>query len=146
MNITHKIVSNESEFQPFCEAVKSAGLPHQDLDYNSQVLISYFKNDVVIGTGGLEIIERYGLLRSVSVSPDYRNQYIGMQITSDILNNAKQSNLDKIYLLTETAKDYFQKLGFEEVNREHVPDEIKSTTEFAQVCPVSASCMMLKLE
>ena len=146
MSITHKIVSNETRFGSFREAVKNAGLPHQDLNYQSQVLISYYQNDELIGTGGLEVLDRFALLRSVSVSPDHRSQNIGKQITSDILKNAQNSNLDGIYLLTETAKDYFQKLGFKEVNRDQVPEEIKSTTEFASVCPASAACMVMKLK
>jgi N-acetylglutamate synthase-like GNAT family acetyltransferase len=146
MSITHKIVSNETEFGSFREAVKNAGLPHQDLNYQSQVLISYYQNDEMIGTGGLEVLDRFALLRSVSVSPDHRSQNIGKQITSDILKNAQNSNLDGIYLLTETAKDYFQKLGFKEVSRDQVPEEIKSTTEFASVCPASAAVMVMKLK
>lgn len=146
MALTHKIISNENEFESFRDAVKSAGLPHQDLNYQSQVLISYYDQGKMIGTGGLEVLEHSALLRSVSVSPEHRSQNIGKQITSDILNQAKSSNLENVYLLTETAKTYFQKLGFEEVSREQVPQEIKSTTEFAQVCPASATCMVLKLK
>lgn len=146
MALIHKIVSSESEFLAFSDAVKLAGLPHQDLNYQSQVLISYYDNDKIIGTGGLEVLERSALLRSVSVLPEHRSQNIGKQITSDILNQAKSNNLDSVYLLTETAKSYFQKLGFEEVGREEVPQEIKSTTEFVQVCPASATCMVLKLK
>src|SRR5687767_3031865 len=123
MNLSHKIVSNEPEFESFRDAVKSAGLPHLDLNYQSQVLITYYDKGKLIGTGGLEVLERSALLRSVSVSPEHRSQSIGKQITSDILSQAKKSNLDSVYLLTETAKSYFQKLGFEEVSREQVPPE-----------------------
>ena len=146
INLTHKIVSTETELESFREGAKNASLPYQDLNYNSQVLISYYENGEMIGTGGLEILERFALLRSVSVSPTHRSQNVGRQITSDIVKKAKDNNLEALYLLTETAKDFFQKLGFETVNREHVPDEIKSTTEFVQVCPASADCMVLKLK
>jgi amino-acid N-acetyltransferase len=146
MSITHKIVSNETEFGSFQEAVKNAGLPHQDLNYQNQVLISYFDNQTMVGTGGLEVVNNVGLLRSVCFQSTARNQSIGKQITNDILATARQSNLGEVYLLTETAKDYFRKLGFEEIHREAVPEEIKSTTEFASVCPASAVCMRLKLK
>ncbi len=146
MILSHKIVSSEAEFDSFREAVKQAGLPHQDLNYQSQVLISYYQDDKMIGTGGLEVLERFALLRSVSVLSDHRSQNIGKKITSNILSHAKESNLESVYLLTETAKDYFQKLGFEEISRENVPAEIKLTTEFAQTCPASATCMVLRLK
>ena len=145
MVLEHKIVSNEIEFDSFRESVAKAGLPYQDLNYQNQILISYFSNGAPVGTVGLEIINQYGLLRSVSVSTEYRNKAIGKQILTDIINNARGINLEAVYLITETAKDYFEKLGFETVDREAVPIEIKSTTQFSQVCPVSAICMVMRL-
>ena len=142
----HKIVSNEQEFQSFKESVINAGLPYGDLNYQNQVLISYFDNNQMVGTGGLEILNSYGLLRSVSVYEHHRGKAIGKQIASDIISNAQRSNLDAVYLLTETAQGYFQKLGFETVDRESVPYEIKSTEQYAQLCPASATCMVIKLE
>ncbi len=140
----HKIVSNEQEFQAFKESVINAGLPYRDLNYQNQILISYFDNRQMVGTGGLEVLNSYGLLRSVSVSAHHRGKAIGKQIASDIISNAQRSNLDAVYLLTETAQGYFQKLGFETVGRESVPNEIKSTEQYAQLCPASATCMVIK--
>lgn len=77
MGIQHKIVSNESEFQPFKEAVAKVGLPREDLNFQNQVLISYSYEGEPVGTGGLEIHDRYALLRSVSVSERHRKKNIG---------------------------------------------------------------------
>ena len=145
MLLCHNIVANENEFKSFRDVVEKAGLPFRDLDYQNQILISYFVNGEAVGTGGLEIMNQYGLLRSIAVSNPFRNKEIGKLITHDILDNARNSNLEAVYLLTETAQAYFQKLGFEIIEREMVPAEIKSTTEFAQVCPALATCMVLKL-
>lgn len=145
MVLEHKLVSNENEFAAFRESIAKAGLPFQDLNYQNQILISYISNGEPVGTGGLEIVNQYGLLRSVSVPTEYRNHAIGKQIFADIITNALGINLEALYLITETAKDYFEKLGFETVVREAVPNEIKSTTQFSQVCPSSAICMVLKL-
>jgi amino-acid N-acetyltransferase len=145
MNLLHKIVSNESEFEAFREAVKSAGLQHQDLNYQNQVLISYYQNEQLVGTGGLEVMDRFALLRSVSVNAQSRGQNLGKQITADLLKNVEQSKLDAVFLLTETAKDFFEKQGFESVSRDSAPVEIKSTTQFSSMCPVSASFMVKKL-
>jgi amino-acid N-acetyltransferase len=146
MKIKQKNISNHLELQSFQEALKSAGLPDQDLNYQKQILTSYYDEDELLGTGGLEVINQLGLLRSVSVSPNHRNKSIGKKITSDLLEKAIQNNIKTVYLLTETAKDYFQKLGFIEVSREAVPKEIKLTTEFASVCPTTATCMVLELK
>jgi amino-acid N-acetyltransferase len=145
MNLIHKIVSNETEFESFREAVKAAGLPHQDLNYQNQVLISYYDGNKLVGTGGLEVINQYALLRSVSVKENNRGQNLGKEITTDLLKNAQNINLEAVFLLTETAKPFFEKHGFEMVERTTAPNEIKSTTEFLSVCPASAALMVKKL-
>jgi amino-acid N-acetyltransferase len=146
MSLLHKIVSNETEFEAFREAVKSAGLPHQDLNYQNQVLISYYLDDKLVGTGGLEVIDRFALLRSVSVHEQNRGQNLGKQITASLLKNVEQSKLDAVFLLTETAKDFFEKQGFETVSRDSAPVEIQSTTQFSSMCPVSASFMVKQVK
>jgi amino-acid N-acetyltransferase len=61
------------------------------------------------------------------------------------LDEAKKKKLKAIYLLTETARDFFQKKGFTAVHREQVPEEVKASSEFAHVCPTSAVVMMLPI-
>lgn len=146
MKLIHKIVSNETEFESFRNAVKEAGLPHQDLNYQNQVLISYYDGNKLVGTGGLEVVNQYALLRSLSVKENNRGQNVGKEITTDLLKNAQNSNLEAVFLLTETAKPFFEKHGFEIVDRTTAPTEIKSTTEFSSVCPVSAALMVKNLK
>lgn len=146
MNLIHKIVSNQTEFETFREAVKAAGLPHQDLNYQNQVLVLYYEGNKLVGTGGLEVVNQYALLRSVSVNSNSRGQNLGKAITTDLLKNAQKSSLEAVFLLTDTATTFFEKHGFEKVDRTAAPSEIKSTTEFSSVCPVSASFMVKKFK
>lgn len=146
MDVQQKLVSNPGEFDSFKAALRSVGLPHSDLNYKNQLLISYYDNNELIGTAGIEIKDRVGLLRSVSVPPKHQRKKLGTQIIESILSFAKENNLYEVYLLTETAKDFFNRFGFTEVSRDTVPSEIKSTTEFASVCPASAVCMKISLK
>jgi amino-acid N-acetyltransferase len=43
--------------------------------------------------------------------------------------------------LTETADKYFNKKGYRAIAREQVPEQIKASSEFNHVCPVSAVVM-----
>jgi amino-acid N-acetyltransferase len=146
MPITHKAVSTQSEFESFREAVKNAGLPIQDLNHEHQVLILYFNDNTFVGTGGLEILNRVALLRSVSISTTQRGKNLGKAITTDLLKKAENKGIEAVFLLTETAKGFFEKQGFETIDRATAPMEIKSTTEFSGVCPVSAVLMIKKLK
>jgi amino-acid N-acetyltransferase len=50
-----------------------------------------------------------------------------------------------LYLLTTTAERYFPSFGFVKTTRESVPDEIKTSVEFREACPASATVMALEL-
>ncbi|MEF8850839.1 MAG: hypothetical protein V5A44_01330 [Haloarculaceae archaeon] len=43
-----------------------------------------------------------------------------------------------MYLLTTTARGFFENRDYETVGRETVPEAVHETTEFAGVCPSTA--------
>jgi len=51
-----------------------------------------------------------------------------------------------IYLLTETAKPYFEKRSYTIVERDNTPDVIRRSSEFSHVCPVTAVVMKKTLD
>lgn len=95
----------------------------------------------VVGAAGIERHGRYGLLRSVVTAPSRRGEGIGEMLVTNRAAWAGTEGLDGIYLLTTTAADYFPRLGFERVEREDLPIEIRESREFASVCPDSAVAM-----
>jgi len=98
-------------------------------------------NDHVIGAVGLEMYNNYGLLRSLVVNKDYRNEKIAARLVRRLEKKAKDLGIDCIYLLTETAPGYFTKNGYEKIRREQVPADLMSSSEFSHVCPQSAIVM-----
>ena len=112
-------------------------LPIADLD-ESKVLFTCLSNEEVIGTGGLEFFRDCALLRSVSVRKDLQKRGLGKFIVDELEKIAKGKGINRLYLLTTTAEDFFTKLGYKTVDREELPIEIKNTTEFTSVCPSTA--------
>jgi N-acetylglutamate synthase-like GNAT family acetyltransferase len=49
-------------------------------------------------------------------------------------------------LLTEDAEEFFVSLGFERTEHGGVPNAIRETSEFAAVCPASATCLHRELD
>ena len=82
-----------------------------------------------------------GLLRSVAVVPNYRGHYIGQTLVDGLLQAAEHNGLTALYLLTTTADEYFERIGFERIARDNVPDEVKQTGQFSTICPDSAVVM-----
>lgn len=102
-------------------------------------------DDQVIGVEGIEVHGDDGLLRSAAVTPDWRGHGIGDALTRDRIEWAVQRGLRSIFLLTETAGDYFPRFGFQRIDRDVAPDAIRESREFSEACPSSALLMVLHL-
>jgi N-acetylglutamate synthase-like GNAT family acetyltransferase len=97
--------------------------------------------DEVIGAAGIERYGRFGLLRSVVVASEARNRGAAELLVRDRMAWAGTEGLEAVYLLTTTAARYFARLGFEVMDRDTLPIEIRDSPEFAAVCPSSAIAM-----
>jgi amino-acid N-acetyltransferase len=145
MEITSRLIKDTKTFEDFRTLLKSAGLPHQDLNFNDHVLMGFYDGDSMIGTGALEIYGNYALLRSLSVNDAARGRSIGSRITDELIEEAKKKKIKNIYLLTESARLFFKRKGFKDMPRENAPEEVKASTEFSQVCPDTAVCMVYEV-
>ncbi len=56
-------------------------------------------------------------------------------------SDARVHGIERLVLLTETARPLFQKLGYELIERREVPESLRRSAEFHSLCPVSAVCM-----
>jgi len=120
-------------------------LPYEDCARQLQIFCGVFDGDELIAAGGLEPAGEYALLRSIVVQQRYRARGLAQAITEEILRQAEAEGRVAVYLLTETAEDYFSRQGFEKIVRDVVPTAIARTRQFASLCPDSASCMRLTL-
>jgi len=99
----------------------------------------------VIAAEGVEVYDRWGLLRSAIVAPAHRGTGLGIRLTRERIAWARAQHLDALYLLTTTAAPFFGRLGFAEVARASAPAAVQASREFAVACPASATCMRLPL-
>lgn len=116
-------------------------LPVEDLPSSLDNFVIALDDGAIIGAAGLEAYGTFGLLRSVVVAQAYRNKQVAAQLLAAIEVEAKVHAMQGIFLLTETAPQYFTKKGFETITRDEVPDAVKASSEFSHVCPVSAVVM-----
>jgi amino-acid N-acetyltransferase len=125
--------------------LQSQQLPVEDLPSQLSDFFVAQEDGKMIGLIGMEQYGEYGLLRSMVVHPDFRNQQIAAALVDILEQRATAAGIKALYLLTETAAIYFSKKGFTTVQREAVPDAVKVSTEFSHVCPVSATVMVKQL-
>jgi amino-acid N-acetyltransferase len=100
----------------------------------------------VVGAGGIEVHGEYGLLRSVVVREAERGHGLGELIVNDRLRWSARKGLRAVYLLTITVPEFFEHIGFAEMKRNEMPHEIQESKEYSEVCPISATAMMIRLD
>lgn len=99
----------------------------------------------IIGCVGVEIYGTAGLLRSVAVDIAHRGLGLGIQLTETALDLAKKRGVKTLYLLTETASDFFLRFGFKKISRAEVDRAVTGSAEFTGACPDTAVVLRLDL-
>ena len=137
----YTIVAAEMELrQSVLALLRENGLPVTDIN-ETKTLFACLNHGEVIGTGGLEFFKDCALLRSISVRQDLQRKGLGKFIVSELEKLVGQKGIDCLYLLTTAAKDFFTKEGYETIDREKAPLEIKNTSQFSTVCSSTATVM-----
>ncbi len=120
-------------------------LPYSDIMPEKQHFVVTEIDQQIIGCAGYEAYNQNGLFRSLAVKPLYRNMMIAHTMIDKIFALAQEQGIKEFFLLTTTADKFFGKLGWEMINRNDVPENIGSTTEFSSICPSVAICMKYQL-
>lgn len=124
------------------ELLREASLPVDDLSRPGLVHLWVASNGgPPVGAVGLE---RYGdtaLLRSLVVAPELRHGGVGARLVAAAEREARAAGVHQLVLLTQTAQRFFERLGYSVVERDSVPELVRSSGEFRSLCPATAVCM-----
>lgn len=123
--------------------LKNNKLVYQDINGANVELFCAYDNTSLVGVIGLEVFDTVALLRSTCVKREYRQKGYGKTLVDKALERAKRLGVKELYLLTNSAKDFFEHIGFETVDRNDVPLSIQLTKEFASYCPLTAACLKI---
>lgn len=118
--------------------VAGAGLPVGDWEPGRQHLWAAVDAGRVVGVIGWEGFGTSALVRSLAVDPDRRGRGLGTELYGALEAQARQAGFASLVLLTETADGFFGRQGYRAVARDDLPDGVKSSAEFRDLCPVSA--------
>ena len=116
-------------------------LPAVDVQDDVAEFYAAFDDGDAVGIGGLEFHADAALLRSLVVRDAVRGRGYGTVICDALEREALDRGVDAIYLLTTTASSFFADRGYDDVDRSEVPAVLRETTQFADLCPTSATCM-----
>lgn len=120
----------------------AAGLPADDLDGPGKQFHGWHDGGGrLAAAGGLEIRGGAGLLRSCVVAPQARGRGLGRALVDALERAARDARVARLFLLTETAAEFFARRGYTVVERSAVPPEIAGLGQFTDICPESATAM-----
>lgn len=149
MEANRKIIRIRSARQEDLDSIENlliaSGLPPDGIENHlSSMLVGELEYQI-LATAALEMYGDSALLRSVAVDSIARGTGLGTRMTEAIVKLALRLRVNRLFLLTETAEDFFPKFGFRKVNRSDIPDNVKSSLEFTLLCPSSALALELRL-
>jgi len=134
------------EDRPSLAALLDAeGLPSSDLGGPDVRLFAYRDGGEIVAYAGFELYGADALLRSVVVLPGRRRAGQGRAMVSATLAEAGRLGATRVFLLTTTAKVFFERLGFAAIDRASAPAAILATRQIAGLCPSSAPLMVKAL-
>ena len=124
----------------------TADLPLAGVEAHLSDFFLAFRDDVLIGSAGLERYGDIALLRSVAVTVPERGFGLGQALVRQLLAYATSLEVRQVVLLTTTAADFFLRFGFRPISRAEFPRASQASMEFQEACPASATTMSLMLE
>lgn len=78
---------------------------------------------MIVGCGALHLWSDLAEIRSLAVSPEYRNRGIGSRIVRACMEEARRLHVREVFMLTFQPA-FFEKLGFARVSKQRFPHKI----------------------
>jgi len=99
----------------------------------------------VVACAALEEHDGAGLLRSVAVAASHRGRGLARSMVTALIERARTHRLAAVYLLTDTAVDYFARHGFKTISRAQVRPAVIASEQFRSENCASSTVMELEL-
>ncbi|MBC6492775.1 arsenic resistance N-acetyltransferase ArsN2 [Flavihumibacter stibioxidans] len=133
------------DFLPVCALLESEKLPTADLRKDMAEFFLAVIDGKPVGSIGLDKYGSDALLRSMVVEGSQRSKGIASALVSQLESHSRFLNVSTLYLVTNTAENYFSRKGFVPINRNQLPSTVAASAEFNGLCPVTATIMRKSL-
>lgn len=139
MRIRPAVPSDEPAIRSLLEA---GGLRTRDLvPASTQGFLVAVDGPALVGTVAVESAGHEGLLRSLAVDARAHRRGLGSQLVTAAETQARGQGITHLYLLTDTASRFFERLGYRPIPRDSAPPFVRGTEQFRGLCPASSTLM-----
>jgi N-acetylglutamate synthase-like GNAT family acetyltransferase len=98
------------------------------------------RHDRLVGMAGIEVFGDDALLRWVAVAHGWRRKGIGRCLVARREDAARDLGAKAIYVLADSVRDFFGRIGYESWAREAVPAAVAGHLQFRVFRPSGAEC------
>jgi N-acetylglutamate synthase-like GNAT family acetyltransferase len=128
------------------EVLALAGLPTEPARDEMAPAFTVLRNESgVAGSVALEVYGEDAILRALAVHPDARGAGYGWMLADMAINLARWRGVRRIYLMTESASDFFAaKFGFRVVDRSTLSKSVAGSESFSR--PATAEQVAMRLD
>ena len=129
------------------ELLASCGLPTADVYEDKPLAFFGCREDGrLIAVIGIESGEGIGLLRSLAVATDARGRGLAQRLLDFVEHVSAARGTSALYLLTDTAADWFRQRGYVDLAREQAPRAVRASAQFSRLCPAEADFLVKALD
>jgi UDP-N-acetylmuramate: L-alanyl-gamma-D-glutamyl-meso-diaminopimelate ligase len=126
--------------------VAAAGLEEAARDDQQGSFFVLRNEDGVVGCVALEVLGDDAILRALAVDPKFRGAGYGWMLADTAVTQARWRGVRRIYLLTESASDFFAaKFGFRVVDRSTLSRQVAANEVFTRPAAALQTAMRLDL-
>lgn len=143
MNDVKVRMAKREDLPSVTSLLQSATLPILGVAEHFDTFLVAQGDNGIVGAIGLEVYGPTALLRSAVVAEQERGRGIGQLLYNELLREARELQIQRLILLTNTAEEYFRRKGFRKIDQQTVTGPITASAEFSGACPVHAACMEL---
>ncbi len=116
-----------ADLQSVQDLLRQNGLPVEGIEQNIATFLVLENKGRVVGCGGVELLGRSGLLRSLAVAGEERTRGYGRVLVEQLFAVAGLHAVDDLFLLTVDKMEFFEKMGFFPVPGSEVPQRVHVT-------------------
>ncbi|MDI6771688.1 MAG: arsenite methyltransferase [bacterium] len=122
----------------------SAGLPGVGVPEHLDGFLIACEDGRLVATAGLEDHGTVGILRSVAVVPGCRGRGVAATLVRAIIGRSHAKGHEALYLLTNAAESYFERFGFQRVERAQVRSAALASKQFTEKACEKSTVMVLE--